>query len=223
MNILALDTSLRDASLAVAKDGKLVRSREHSFNKDLSAKLSGHIKSILKSASLTLKKVDALVVGLGPGSFTGLRVGLSTAKAISYALNIPVVGLASLDSIAYGLPDDGQICVIRDAKRQLFYACRYEKKGKQLKRTSAYMLVSMEDLLRTVEGKTVFAGDGIALAKEALLKHDGASLAPQKYWSPSAKHLLALAQERIAKKDFDDARTLVPIYLYAQDCQVTRT
>jgi len=221
MNILALDTSLRDASLAVAKNGKIVRAKNYAFKKDMSARLSCHIESILKAASLTFKKVDVLVVGLGPGSFTGLRVGLATAKAISYSLNIPIIGVASLDAIAYGLPeDDAQICVVMDARRNLLYACRYEKKEGQLKRLSDYMLVSAEDLLKTVKGQTIFAGDGISIEKGAFLKHPGAAFAPEKYWAPQAKHLIALAQKRIAKKDFDEARTLVPIYLYAEDCQV---
>ncbi|HLF18755.1 MAG TPA: tRNA (adenosine(37)-N6)-threonylcarbamoyltransferase complex dimerization subunit type 1 TsaB [Candidatus Omnitrophota bacterium] len=221
MNILALDTSLRDASLAVAKDGKVVRTKNYGFKKDLSAKLSGYIESILKAASLTIKKVDVIVVGLGPGSFTGLRVGLATAKAISYSLRIPIIGVASLDAIAYGVPqEDAQICVILDARRNLLYACRYEKKGGQLKRVDDYMLVPMEELLKTVKGQTVFVGDGINIGKERVLKHPGATLAAEKYGAPQAKHLIALASSRIAKKDFDEAATLVPIYLYAEDCQV---
>src|SRR3989338_3422719 len=134
MNILAFDTSSKHFSLAVAKDGKTLHSRSIFLKKVLSGSIMPAILGILKKAGLTLAKLDGFAVGLGPGSFTSLRVGLSTVKGLAYALKKPVVGIPSLDVLALNVKEDGQICVVCDAKRNMVYACLYQKKGKELKR-----------------------------------------------------------------------------------------
>ena len=137
MNLLAIDTSTKNLSLAVTKKGKVVKFRNVKLTRPLSSSIMPSIKKILNSAGITLSKLDGFAVGLGPGSFTGLRVGLSTIKGLAFATKKPVVGISSLDVLAMNIKEDcAQICTLCDAKRNLVYACLYEKKGATLKRKS---------------------------------------------------------------------------------------
>ncbi len=224
MNILALDTSSKHFSLAVAKNGKALYSRSIFLKKVLSDSIMPAIEGILKKAGLTLAKLDGFAVGLGPGSFTSLRVGLSTVKGLAYALKKPIVGIPSLDVLALNLADDGQICVVCDAKRNMAYACLYQKKGDALKRKSKYLLTDIENVLKQIKGEATFVGDGVPLFREAIEKAVGtkARFAGEKQMYPQAKHLATLALKRFESKEYDAGESLVPLYLYPEDCQVSK-
>ena len=231
MNLLALDTSSKHFSLAVAKDGKALHSRGIFLKKVLSDSIMPAIQGILKKAGLTLAKLDGFAVGLGPGSFTSLRVGLATVKGLAFALKKPVVGIPSLDVLALNLAGDGQICVVCDAKRNMVYACLYQKKGDALKRKSKYLLADIKDVLSAsrqrgrIKGDVTFVGDGVPLLREAIEKAAGikARFAGEKQMYPQARHLATLALKRFEAKDCDAAETLVPLYLYPEDCQVQKS
>lgn len=223
MNLLALDTSSKHFSLAVVKDGKTLRSRSIVLKKVLSDSIMPAIQGILKKAGLTLAKIDGFAVGLGPGSFTSLRVGLATVKGLVFATRKPVVGIPSLDVLALNVAGDGQVCAVCDAKRNMVYACLYQKKGNELKRKSKYLLTEIENVLKHIKGEVIFTGDGVPLFKETIEKALGikARFAGEKQMYPQAKCLAALALERFKAKKYDNAESLVPLYLYPEDCQVT--
>lgn len=216
MNILAVDTSTHYLSLAVAQDKKILATRHIKLTKILSSSIMPEIEKILKKAKTPLSALDGFAVGLGPGSFTSLRVGLSTVKAFSLATGKKVVGISSLDVMAMNIKKDGHVCVVSDAKRNLLYACFYTKKDNQLTRESDYLLVSPQKLLGQFSKETIFIGDGIKLLGEGVKNgsRDGVSESPQ------AKNLALLALKRFEQNKLDDARTLVPLYLYPEDCQV---
>src|SRR3989338_11288628 len=163
MNILAFDTSSKHFSLAVAKDGKTLHSRSIFLKKVLSGSIMPAIQGILKKAGLTLAKLDGFCVGLGPGSFTSLRVGLSTIKGLAFALKKPVVGISSLDGLAMNVKEDADILTVVDAKRNLFYTCFYQKKGIALKRKSKYLLLSADEVLKVMKPGMILVGDGVGL------------------------------------------------------------
>ncbi len=201
------------------------------------------VDRLLESAGVPFKKLDAFAVGLGPGSFTSLRVGLASVNAFAMAIAKPVVGVPGLDVIARGvtgLPCD-EICVLSDARRGMVYASIYgstrfarspqvARDVKNLKRTSDYMLCDIKTVLDKVHGKTLFTGDGVGLYRNDIIcayKECGSTVckpvfAPQKLWSPQAKRLAQIAFERLAAKDYDDMERLVPLYLYPADCQVQK-
>ena len=248
MNLLAIDTSTKHFSLAVARDGKVLRSRSILLKKVLSDSIMPAIQGILKKAGLTLAKLDGFAVGLGPGSFTSLRVGLSTVKGLAFALKKPVVGIPSLDVLAMNAEDDGQVCALCDAKRNMVYACLYQKKGGDLRRKSKYLLTDIENVLKQItppadslheskrgglsasrqrgriKGDVVFIGDGVPLFRETIEKAAGIKprFADEKQMYPQARHLVALALKRFEAKEYDAAETLVPLYLYPEDCQVQK-
>ena len=193
------------------------------------------VEQIFKDSKLTLGDVDGFAIGLGPGSFTSLRVGLSTVKALAMATGKPIVGIPSLDALALNVVDEScdEIATIVDARRNLLYACIFKKQRGGLKRTSDYLLTNVADFLNHVGGTTLFVGDGVALYrehieqayKEAARKRKTpcrAVFADKNDWLPQAKKLSVLAHRRFIKKEYDDIDKLVPIYLYPADCQVKK-
>ncbi len=219
MNILAIDTSTYSLSIAAAKGNKILAHRNLKLRKNLSSSIISEIERILKKAKISLSALDGFTVGLGPGSFTSLRVGLSTIKAFSFALGKPVVGISSLDVIAMNVKEDGSICVLSDAKRNLLYASFYEKKEGDIRRESDYLLISPENLMRRFSQEMVLVGDGITILEQVTKKMRG-KLAPPSQWMPQAKNLAFLALKRFERKEFDDIQRLIPLYLYPEDCQV---
>ena len=229
MNILAIDTSTKHLSLAVLKGGKLCAAQELVLDKVLSDSIIPSIDRTLKRAKLTLDAVDGFAVGLGPGSFTSLRVGLSTIKGFCLALGKKVVGLSSLDVIAHNVSATPlqDICVITDARRNMVYAAVFRSEKGGLKRVGPYHLLEIKDLFPKITKDTIFVGDGIALYRAVIETYfaktrRAVSFAQESLWRPKAEKLALLARERFAKKRTDDINTLVPLYLYREDCQVKR-
>ena len=230
MNILSLDTSTKNFSLAVSQDERVLRYRNIHLDKVLESSIIPAIEDILQLAKVRFERLDGFAVGLGPGSFTSLRVGLSTIKAFALSTGKPVVGVSSLDAVAANVlqEDCDEICVIMDARRNLLYACLYESRQDVLVPKSKPMLISLNDLLDRVQGRTLFVGDAVPLVRDAInVKYKQASsktcaafFADPKNGMPQAKKISMLSYGRFCKKEYDDSSSLVPVYLYAQDCQV---
>ena len=232
MYFLSIEPSTKIFSLALSSGGRVLRYRNMTVDKALEHSIIPAVDRLLASAGVPFKKLDAFAVGLGPGSFTSLRVGLATVKAFAMATGKPVVGVPSLDVLARGvagLPCD-EICVLSDARRGMVYAAIYGSTARNLKRTSDHMLCGIKTVLDKVHGKTLFTGDGAGLYRGDIVrayKECGSAdcqpvFAPQKLWYPQAKHLAQIAVERLATKDYDDIERLVPLYLYPADCQVQK-
>lgn len=233
MKTLTIETSTKKFSLATSRGDKILKRRSMVLNKVLSSSIIPAIDRILKDSKFKLQSLDAFVVGLGPGSFTSLRVGLSTIKALAFASGKPIVGIPSLDAIAWNvLPiaiESGlQICVLCDARRNLVYGCIYTIVKGKLKRKSEYLLTALPDLLDKINGNTIFVGDAVSLYHPNIEIYFSTKdskfdivMAHAKFALPDAKNLVALAQESLAKKKFANIDKLVPLYLYPEDCQVT--
>ncbi len=186
------------------------------------------IKKALARAKLSLKEIDYLAVGLGPGSFTGLRIGLATIKGFAAALEKPVVGLPTLDVLARNaLPQDDKIvCPVIDAKRNLLFTALYKADSKKIKRTSIYLLISIEELLKKIDRRAavVFLGDGLEVYQERLKqKLRNSIFLKEDLWYPDVQKLIELARELIDKGKTSDAKRLKPIYLYPKECQIKVT
>ncbi len=229
MKILAVDTSTKHLSLAVTDGDQVLATRNVHPRKDLSLTITFDIEHTLAKANTTLHGIDGFVIGLGPGSFTSLRVGMSMMKAFVMVAEKPVVGVSSLDAIAMGIrAKSGQVCVINDARRNLLYSAIYEKKGEGLWRQSDYLLHPIDEILVRLKGEVTFTGDGIMLYRDHILHwaatHE-ARFTPifesDKHWLPQAKELARLGYQRLLKGEFDRIETLAPLYLYPEDCQVS--
>ncbi len=230
MKILGLETSSKHFSLALCENDKLVKSRTMVLEKILSDSIIPAIDRILKDSKWALSDIDALIVGLGPGSFTSLRVGVATAKGLAFAADKPVVGIPSLDAVALNVgTTQKQICVLSDARRNMVYACLYENTAGKLKRKSEYLLTPLTSLLDRINASTIFVGDALVAYQLEIEKYFLArdnkldiSFAPATKAYPNAKNLILLAQESLKKKKFAKIEKLVPLYLYPEDCQVQK-
>jgi tRNA threonylcarbamoyladenosine biosynthesis protein TsaB len=224
MKILAIESSTKNFSLAVCEGEKILVSRNMVLRHVLSSSIVPAIRTVLKRAGLSLHDCDAFAVGLGPGSFTSLRVGLSTVKGLAFATQKPVIGIPSLDTLAANGYDEDvrQICVICDARRDRVFGCVYRKETDIWQRVTEHLLVRPEELLTMVDGAALFIGDGIALYREIIFQKAEAQLAPEKLWYPRASRMIPVAIQRLRYQQFDDLDQLVPLYLYPQDCQVKR-
>lgn len=224
MKILCVETSTKNFSLAVADGEKILASQDVFLKNVLSDSIVPSIQAILKKAKVPLNKLDGLAVGLGPGSFTSLRVGLSAVKALAFALAKPVVGISSLDILAMNVKERNQpICSLTDARRGMVYACIYEWQKEELKRKSDYLLVEIKELLKKVSPGTIFIGDGIVLYRKEIEKScRKAIFYGESEFFPQARNMLALVSKRFKNHKTDDINKLVPIYLYPADCQVIR-
>jgi len=223
--ILSIDTSSKQLCLAVSNGEKVLASKSIVLGKDLSRLIIPTIDNVLKKAKVSIAMLDALAVGLGPGSFTSLRVGLATIKGLAEVLEIPVVGIPSLAILANGIPeDDPHNLVLVDAKRNMFYAGLFERRRGELKVPKKYQLASLEEICKDFKGPLTLTGDGIILVKDELkqMKNIQPNFVPEKYWYPNAKHLSRLAFEQFQQKKFKHVSKIVPLYLYPEDCQVTR-
>lgn len=224
MKILAIDTSTKFLTLGLSKNSKLLGQLNLELGRKLSDEIIRALQKFLKKHKIGLSDLDGFAVGVGPGSFTGLRIGLSTIKGFSLVLNKPIVGVSSLDILAESIAAGSEklICPIIDAKRELVYSCVYKKTSK-LKRTSKYMLVSVKDLLNEINQDTIFLGDGIVLYKDAIKRKLGkkAHFASEKSWYPKAIDLLSLSRDKFKTKKAMNAHELQPLYLYPKECQVS--
>lgn len=223
--LLSADTSSSRFSIALLKGYRLIDGFESKpFNRH-SSDLLPEIEKLLSKNSYLLKDMDAFCVGLGPGSFTGLRVGLTITRGMALALNKPIVGIPSIDGLAYNLfGQKGKLCPIIDAKQNKVYVRIYSggKKGPRPK--SKILLLGIKELLSRVKEPTTFLGDGIRLYRNDILQELGkkARFAPESLWSPKAAITGRLGLERLKAGRKDDPFSLSPLYIYPKECQVRK-
>ncbi|MBN1527041.1 MAG: tRNA (adenosine(37)-N6)-threonylcarbamoyltransferase complex dimerization subunit type 1 TsaB [Candidatus Omnitrophica bacterium] len=216
MNLLAIDTSTDHLGLAVLRGDKVAARFHRKVGRYHSRLLVPMIDKVLKKARLKIKDVDALCVSIGPGSFTGLRIGVAVAKGLAYALKKKIVTVPTLDAIAYNAKaGSGVVCPVLDARKNKVYAALYRCDGKKLKRISKHMLIPAKDLLkRAARYKDVFfLGDALALIGMEKIK------APD--WHPRPEIIATLGRERYLRKEFVSAEDLEPLYLYSSECDIT--
>lgn len=230
MKLLLLDTSVNNFSLALAQDNVIITTRNFQLGRELSDKIVPTIDKVLKSKKWKLSDIDGFAIGVGPGSFTSLRVGLSVIKGFVFNQQKPVCGFSSLDLIALNLKGDFEnICVINDAKRKMVYGCIYQKKGNKIQKKCDYQLTDVNNLLALLKGDVVFVGDAVEIyadSIQAAIKTQfndnipAFQFADKKFWLPTAANLIYLLDKDINKKKYLNLSKLVPMYLYKEDCQV---
>lgn len=227
MKILGIDTSSKFLSIALSGDKGLIAEESHLLDRSHSSLLVPKIKEMLKKNKVSISDIDGFIIGLGPGSFTGLRIGVSTAKGFGIATKKPCVGISSLDAMALAADGDNKVIVpIIDAKRKKLYSAIYKKEKDRIIKKSRYLLLGAEELMKKIDGKNgtvLFLGDGINLYKEKIQRFNKKAIfLGEEYWYPKAGALIKLGTKRIAGFGKKDMNKLKPIYLYPKDCQVRK-
>jgi tRNA threonylcarbamoyladenosine biosynthesis protein TsaB len=228
VKILAIDTSTKTLSVAVAEDDKILASFHDKNELQHSKLLIPTIDRMLREARLELKNINAAALSIGPGSFTGLRIGVATCKAINLALNIPIAEVPTLDVIAYNFisEKERQLCPVIDAKKRKVYASLFNRPRLtapvelgRLERVTDYMLLDIEELIKRIKELTVVFGDGVVSYREQLKKNPLIRIS-MKEWFPKAEVVAKLGLVKAEKREFANPDKLVPMYLHSKYCQV---
>lgn len=225
MIVLALDSSSIVATVALMEDHKLLGEYSTHHKKTHSQKLMPMIAELLESCELKMEDVDLVAVAEGPGSFTGLRIGVATAKGLAHAMNIPVVGISTLDALAFNLPFcHGLICPILDARRAQVYTGVYKWDGEELYAVEAPEAVALETLMEKLvlrPEKIIFLGDGVEQNKDVLVQSlgDRAVFAPNTVNMPRASSVAQLALQKAQAGELQNYFELTPEYLRKSEAE----
>ena len=221
MKILAIDTSTKFLCLGLSDNTKVYEYKLE-VSRLLSTVIIQTIKRTLDSLGWKVSSIDYFACGLGPGSFTGIRIGVATIKGLSWPWNKPVLSIATLDILAKNAQSpESYIMPAVDAKRGLIYTSIYQVKNKVFKRIAPYMLLNEKEFLKKIKDNCVILGDAIDLYKENILKSKKKTVILDKdYWYPQVFHILELAKEKIRNKEFSNSVNIKPIYLYPKECQI---
>ena len=207
MKILALETSAKAVSAAVSENGRILASGYQDTGLTHSRTLMPIVEHILKNTDLKLSDMDAIAVAVGPGSFTGLRIGAATAKGFALALDKPIVAVPTLDALAYNVFETNKfICPIMDARRNQVYAAFYMWENGKLIRLTDHMAESIErviEIAEMLEQEVIFLGDGVPVHRERLEQNPAFLFAPAHCNMQRASAVAALgaimAEEGLAK------------------------
>ncbi len=214
MYIFAMDTSSVTATVAVITEEKLLGEYSVSNRLTHSQTILPMADELLKNLELELKDIDVFAVCTGPGSFTGLRIGMATIKTMAQALSKQIIGVSSLDALGFSFytADDTVVCPIVDARRDEVYNALYSCGNKICKDRA----LNIDALLRELRGKkVVFCGDAAILHRDRIESITGENwkIAPQHLILPKASSAAYAALERAEEGLFDDPCTLNPVYL----------
>lgn len=224
MKILAIDSSATAASVAVAEDNKLIG--EFFINTALthSQTLIPMTEQLLKSTGLSLEDIDAIAVNAGPGSFTGVRIGVAAVKGLAFPHNIPCVSVSTLESMAYNmLGNNCVVCSVMDARCSQVYNALFRVNGNSIERLTDDRALSLEDLrleLERIDENVILVGDGTAITEKYLDQRlDNVSAAPinNRIQKASSTAMAAFEPYRLGRTM--NCSELMPVYLRLPQAQ----
>ncbi|AYE34781.1 tRNA (adenosine(37)-N6)-threonylcarbamoyltransferase complex dimerization subunit type 1 TsaB [Clostridium septicum] len=217
MIVLSIDSSSQVATVALMKDDCLIGEYTLNHKREHSVLIMDMVEMLLKDNNLDINDIDGFVVSKGPGSFTGLRIGMATVKGLSFGSNKPYVSISSLDALAYSLINfDGIICPIMDALRNSVYTCLYKNENGNLTAITDYDALDLPYLVKLIKekgDKVIFTGDGINKHKDYLKEHlPNAVFAPNHLSIVRASSLGELGIKMLIEGKYDSVNSS-PLYL----------
>ncbi len=214
--LLAIDTSTATTSLALVQDSRVLAELTWRCEQNHSVELLPRLADLLSWTKSSLKSISGIIVAKGPGSFNGLRVGISTAKGLAFSLGIPIVGISTLEVEAYQHAEANlPICPIFNAGRGEIATAIYQMKDNEWRQIIGEHITTVETLCSQITTKTLFCGEFAAaiagqlrkqLKRKAIISSSTASLR-------RASFLTELGQQRLAAGNYDNPATLNPLYL----------
>lgn len=225
MNLLALETSTMLGGVAILKDDTLIAESRINVKVTHSERLMGEIDHLLGQSGMRADDIDVFGMAIGPGSFTGLRVGLSILKGLAYATGRPLVSVPTLEAFAWNLPFSAhQVCPLLDARKGEVYAGIFRWSEGAFLRVLTEQAIKIDDLLTVIEDRTVFFGEGALLHRERIEKVQGerALFAPPQKMVPSAANVAYLCMRKARGGELEDPVTLTPLYLRRSEAETKR-
>lgn len=217
MIVLSIDSSSKVATVAILKDDVLLGEYILNDKREHSVILVPLIENLLKECNLTIDDIDGYVVSKGPGSFTGLRIGMATVKGMSFGNNKPYISISSLDALAYNLISfNGIICPIMDALRENVYTTLYKNSNDNLEKIMDYTAMDIDklvDLLKTKNKDVIFVGDGVYKHKQYICDNF-----PKAHFAPTHLNIIRASSLgelglKLLKNGICDDSNSAPIYL----------
>lgn len=225
--ILSIDTATSCSSVALTRgsrtNGEVLAILSLSSGKTHSRKLLASIDFIMEGTGVDWSNIEAITVSLGPGSFTGLRIGMATAKGLAFAADKPMIGISTLDGLASKCAPAPWICSVLDARKKEVYAAFYRTDSEGLTApTGVPMVISPEKLAESLSDSVVMVGDGVTTYGELWrsLLHDKVLFAPAHLHEPTASSLGLIGKEKFETGDILDVAEAVPLYIRASDAEL---
>ncbi len=215
--ILCMDTSTETGSIALSRDGNIIARQNNASQKDHAAWIHTAIRDLCNEHHIALSQLQAVAAAAGPGSYTGLRVAMSTAKGLCFSLNIPLIAINTLTMMAAGFlsenvdaiqPDD-TICPMIDARRMEVFTAMYSTRLDEILEPAALVLDTTSFAEQLQQSRIYFFGNGAAKFRQ-LVNIPNAVFGE---YTPDAAHLANLAEIRYKKAQFDDLAYTAPIYV----------
>lgn len=218
MLVLSVDSSYSTATCALIKDDKILAEINLNDKKQHSIILMRLIDSILKEYEIDINDIDAFIISRGPGSFTGLRIGMATLKGLAFASKKPLISVSTLDALAYNfISFQGIICPIMDALRDNIYTCLYKNENNNLTPLIKEQCLNINELVTILKEQTlpiIFVGDGVAKHKEFLQENiPNSFFAPNHSNFPKASSVGELGIKKINDGVIENIDSINPIYL----------
>ena len=211
--ILNIETSTKACSVAIHKNGNLIALKESvTENFSHSEKLLVFVEELIENSQLKLVDISAIAVSMGPGSYTGLRIGVATAKGLCYGLNIPLISISTLKSMSLGMSlkmKADLFCPMIDARRMEVYSAFFDINNIRKRGIQADILDS-NSYKNELKEKVIFFGDGSDKAKEVIKSKHAIFIAD---FHPSANFIGMLSYQKFLNSDFEDLAYFEPFYL----------
>ena len=219
MKILAIDTSTTHSSCAVMDDNNIVG--DFSINQSMSHNeiLLVMVDEMLKKLNIDIEDIDLFVAVTGPGSFTGIRIGVTVVKALAMALNKPIVAVNTLEALSFGVFSDKKKIPLIDARGERVYYGVYE--GINNENIVAPALLTIDELLEEFsdKGEYVFVGDCVNLYKDRILENKNFEITPACLNSCISKNACVIGKEKYERRDISDCFNLSPEYVRLSQAQ----
>ncbi len=227
--ILSIDTSSKVLAMALASDDDVLLEMNCSDEFRHIETLFVLLKQALDKIKWTIDDIDIIVCGLGPGSFTGLRVGAAAVKGFASTGGKKIIGVSSLDVIAQNVSFDTECAVVVDARRSRIYTAFYSVLGNIYKKKSGDILLGYKELrsrIRTkqVKNKIALCGDALKLYGNELKKDFGEDILflPEKMWYPGGRNIIKCARNKIDKGEYISLSDVLPRYLFSSNVQILK-
>ena len=210
--LLCLETTTTNCSVALAKDGDILALKEDmGLNYSHAERLHIYISEVLEQAHVAKTDIDAVAVSKGPGSYTGLRIGVSAAKGLCFALSIPLIATNTLEALAMQAKDEYAFIVpVLDARRMEVYSAIFNNSFEEIRGIEAQVVEENSFLSYLEEGSVLFIGNGAAKLKD-LIKHPNAHFETEAL--PSSREMATLAEAKNKVSDTEDVAYFEPFYL----------
>jgi tRNA threonylcarbamoyladenosine biosynthesis protein TsaB len=226
MLVLGMDTATRTASIGLAEKNKVIGEFSLQVDRVHSAKLMPMVDQLLTAAGLDTASIEAVAVSAGPGSFTGLRIGMATAKGLAYALSVPLIGVSTLAGLCYNLvPSEAVLCPILDARMDEYYAAVYRWQNGHLSTIADDAVMGRNQLVEMLDGQKepkIIVADAVL---ETVLNLNEALSGSMEYAQPHqviarGASIALLGHERIENGAEDSILTLQPAYLRRSQAEI---